>query len=99
MDEPPATPGQSTANTDQIAALADELHRLNQHRFVRIHNSPLRLIMFQFYRGLAFGLGSVIGATILFSMLAWWLSQFEYLPLIGDWISQLAEQVEKAQNQ
>ncbi len=99
MDQPPDNSGQTPSNSDQMAALTDELHRLNQHRFVRIHNSPLRLILFQFTRGLAFGLGSVIGATILFSMLAWWLSQFEFLPLIGDWISQLADQVEKARNQ
>ncbi|VAV92402.1 hypothetical protein MNBD_ALPHA07-315 [hydrothermal vent metagenome] len=90
---------QGSLAKDEMAILAQELHQLNQHRFVKIHNSPLRLIMFQFFRGLAFGLGSVIGATILFSMLAWWLSQFEYMPIIGEWITQITEQVEKTQNQ
>ncbi len=99
MDKNPSEPGETPSNTDQIAALADELHKLNQHRFVKIHNSPLRLILFQFCRGLAFGLGSVIGATILVSMLAWWLSQFQFLPIIGEWVSQLADQVEMIRNQ
>lgn len=58
----------------EISRLSRELEKLNTHRFVRIHNSLWRLILFQFMRGLAFGLGSVIGATILVSLLAWWVS-------------------------
>jgi len=99
MEKPRAISDLSNTNSDQIAVLAEELHRLNRHRFVKIYNSPWRLILFQFYRGMAFGLGSVFGATILVSMLAWWLSQFEYLPIIGEWVSQLADQVEKTRNQ
>ena len=34
--------------------------------------------------------------TLLMSVLAWWLSQFEFLPLIGDWMAQLAEEFERA---
>ena len=97
MDQPETD--QNSLAKDDIALLAHELHRLNRHRFVRIYNSPLRLIMFQFYRGLAFGLGSVLGATILVSILAWWLSQFEYVPIIGEWVGQIADQVKTSQNQ
>ena len=61
-----------------------------------VQNSLPRLILLQFTRGLAFGLGSVVGATLLMSVLAWWLSQFEFLPLIGDWMAQLAEEFERA---
>jgi hypothetical protein len=53
-----------------------------------------RLITFQFVRGLAFGLGSVFGATLLVSLLAWWVSQFEFLPIVGDWAAQIAKQIE-----
>ena len=77
-----------------IARLADELHTLNRHRFVRVHNSLWRLVLFQFLRGLAFGLGSVVGATVLVSVLVWWLSQFEFLPIIGDWLGRLVDQIE-----
>ena len=72
------------AETLALNRLAQEVERLNTHRFVVLHNSPLKLLMFQFFRGMAFGLGSVVGATILVSALAWWLSQFEFVPLIGD---------------
>ena len=43
----------------ELAALRGELERLNRHRFVRIHNSMPRLLLFQFLRGLAFGFGSM----------------------------------------
>lgn len=79
---------------EAIRALAHEVERLNSHRFITVHNSIWRLIGFQFARGLAFGLGSVLGASILVSALAWWLSQFEFLPIIGDWASQLAQEIE-----
>ena len=79
---------------DAIRALAQEVGKLNSHRFIVVHNSLWRLVGFQFARGLAFGLGSVLGASILVSMLAWWLSQIEFLPIIGEWASQLAQEID-----
>jgi hypothetical protein len=81
---------------EAIRHLAREVETLNGHRFIAVQNSVVRLILFQFTRGLAFGLGSVLGATFLVSILAWWLSQFEFLPLIGDWAAQLADEFERA---
>ena len=78
----------------QIEKLTCELETLNKHRFVRIHNSLWRLVLFQFMRGLAFGLGSVLGASILVSLLVWWLSQFEFIPILGDFARQLIEWIE-----
>lgn len=86
------------ADKETIGRLTQEVERLNQHRFVRIHNSLWRLIAYQFMRGLAFGLGSVIGATVLFSLLVWWLSQFEFLPVVGEWMGQLVDQIQKARS-
>lgn len=79
---------------DAMRALAREVERLNAHRFIKVHNSVWRLVGFQFLRGLAFGLGSVLGASILVSALAWWVSQFEFLPIIGEWASQLAREID-----
>ncbi|WP_137701352.1 DUF5665 domain-containing protein [Marimonas lutisalis] len=82
------------AQTQAIARLTQEVERLNTHRFVTMHNSIWRLVLFQFTRGLAFGLGSVLGATILVSLLGWWVAQFEFIPIIGDWAGQIVEQIE-----
>ena len=97
--------GQDRAHDDaaemaqEVRALRDELGRLNAHRFVRIHNSILRLLAFNFARGLAFGLGTVLGASVLLSAVAWSLSQVEFLPIIGEWVSQIARQMEDAAGQ
>lgn len=85
------------ATDKALEALTQEVERLNQHRFIRVQNSMWRLILFQFTRGLAFGLGSVFGATILVSILVWWLSQFEFLPIVGDWASEIVKQIELSQ--
>lgn len=76
-----------------LARLTDEVARLNSHRFVTMHNSTLRLVAFQFLRGLAFGLGSVMGATILVSLLVYSLSTIDFIPIIGDWAAQIAAQI------
>jgi hypothetical protein len=76
-----------------IERLTKEVEILNQHRFVRVHNSFFRMIGFQFLRGLALGLGTVVGATALVSIVAYWLSQFEFVPIIGEWVKQIADQI------
>jgi hypothetical protein len=47
-------------------------------------------------RGLAFGLGTVLGASVLLSALAWSLSQVEFLPIIGEWAAEIVRQMETA---
>jgi hypothetical protein len=81
-------------DSDAIARLTREVEKLNEHRFVRVQNSLWRLIAFQFVRGLAFGLGSVVGATILVSLLAWWVSQIEFIPIVGEWAKQIMDQIQ-----
>lgn len=79
---------------EAMARLSQEVALLNSHRFVKIHNQPMRMIAFQFFRGLAFGLGSVMGATILVSLAAWWVSQFEFLPIVGEWARQISDEIQ-----
>ncbi len=101
MPERPAAPpetaqeecGEIRQARAEITALREELHRLNTHRFVRIHNSLWRLLGFQFVRGLAFGLGSVIGATILVSVLVASLSKVDFIPIIGEWAKEIADMI------
>lgn len=84
----------SESHEEQIAKLTGELEKLNKHRYIRINNSLLLLIGFQFMRGLAFGLGSVLGASILVSILLWWLAQFELIPIVGGFARQLIDWIE-----
>lgn len=82
---------QPTFETEAMERLATELEKLNEHRFVKVNNSLWRLLSFQFARGLAFGLGTAIGASLLVSVIAWWLSQFEFVPILGEWATEILE--------
>ncbi len=82
-------------NADAIERLTQEVARLNSHRFIQVQNSLWRLVLFQLIRGLAFGLGSVLGATILVSLLGWWASQIEFIPVIGEWTAQIMQEIQK----
>lgn len=74
---------------DDLASLKAEVHKMNSHRFIRMHNSLSKLIWFNFMRGLAFGLGSVIGATVLVSILVYFLRGIDFIPIIGDWATEV----------
>lgn len=80
----------------EIIQLTKELRQLNGHRFIRTQNSIWRMMGASLLRGLAFGLGSVLGASLLVSGLVWWLSQFEFLPIIGDWVGQVVDQIKSS---
>ena len=80
----------------EVRALREEVARLNGHSFIRLHNSVPRLLGYSFARGLAFGLGTVLGASVLLSALAWSVSQVEFLPIVGEWAVEIARQLEEA---
>jgi hypothetical protein len=95
-DPAPQTPA-TAAPPDlaaEIAALRAEVARLNAHRFVRDLNSPLRMLAHQFVRGLALGLGTVVGASILVSVSVYLLSQVDFIPILGDWAAEIAREIE-----
>ncbi|MEP2947137.1 MAG: DUF5665 domain-containing protein [Lentilitoribacter sp.] len=73
----------------EINALNRELGKLNQHRYIKLHNSIPKMLGFQFIRGLAFGLGSVLGATVLVSILVYFLAQIDFIPIIGEWAQEI----------
>lgn len=82
--------------SEDLRAVRRELELLNSHRFIRMHNSALKLIGFNLMRGLAFGLGTVLGASVLLSLFAWSISQIEFLPIIGEWATEILRQIEEA---
>lgn len=85
----------SPSADETLRSLHDQLAELNAHRFVHAHDSWIGLFFFNLVRGLAFGLGSVIGATVLVSVLVYFLRQIDFLPLIGDYAIQLIEMIKE----
>lgn len=79
--------------SDEVRALRAQVERMNNHRFIRLHDSLFKLGMFQLYRGLAFGLGSVLGATILVSWVIYMLGSINFIPVLGDWATQIIDEI------
>ena len=76
--------------------LAEAIETLNDHNLMRIYSSSRRIIWTNFLRGLAFGLGSVIGASILVYINVQILAQIEFIPILGDWALRLISEIEKS---
>ena len=72
-----------------------ELGRFNSHRLIAAYNSIPRLLFYQFLKGISFGLGSVLGATIVVSILVYLLSQIEFIPIVGEWVKHIAQEIKK----
>ena len=87
----------NSAIESEIEALRLELKRLNDHRFIRIQNSVPKLLGLQFLRGLALGLGTVVGATILVTFLVHFLTNIDFIPIIGEWAAEIAAQMKATQ--
>ena len=83
-----------TELTTEIRALRREIARFNEHSFVRVENSLPRVLFRQILRGLALGLGTVIGASVLVSVLVFFLSRIDFIPIIGEWAGEIAEVIE-----
>lgn len=83
----------------ELQDIHQQLDKLNKHQFVRLYNSTRRMLWFQFLRGVAFGLGSVLGATIVVSLLISMLSQIEFIPIIGEWAKEIAVEISNTTQQ
>ena len=80
----------------EVAVLSRELGKLNDHQVMRSHATWGRLLLFNFLRGLAFGFGSVVGATVLVAALVYTLSWVDFIPVVGEWAAEIVRIVEGA---
>ncbi len=72
-----------------------QLQKLNRHKLITAYDSTSHLLLIQFMKGAAFGLGSVIGATVFVSLIIFLLSQVAFLPIIGEWIKIILAEIHK----
>lgn len=90
-----ATPdGTPDALAREVHALRQELAYLRQHRMFVIYQSVPRVLLLRLASGMAMGLGTVIGATVLLSLIIWGLSQIEFIPIIGDCAVRIAGEIQ-----
>lgn len=81
----------------EIHKIRQELEKLNGNKLLHTYNSGRRLVFFQLMKGVAFGFGSVMGASVVVSFFIFLLSQVEFIPIIGEYLSQLIEEIKLGQ--
>ncbi len=92
-----APPTEETQDLNaEVQALRQELSFLRKHKMFVLYQSVPRILFFKLMTGAAVGLGTVVGATFLLSIIVWALSQIEFLPIIGEWSVRIATEIEEA---
>ncbi|MDO8551128.1 MAG: DUF5665 domain-containing protein [bacterium] len=57
----------------------------------RIYKPRGKMILDNFLGGVAWGLGSLIGVTVVIAILGYFVSQINLVPILGSWISQIIQ--------
>lgn len=83
-----------SALLDELRAVRAEVERLNDQKLFENARNFKRVMLMGLLRGLSFGLGSVLGASILISALVWLLSSIDFIPVLGDWAQQLIDEID-----
>jgi len=71
---------QRRTSTKDMKAKRDTLDEL----FHDIYSDRKRIYKVNFVRGIFFGLGSVIGGTVIVALIVWTLSLFVNVPVLGE---------------
>ena len=88
--------------TKKVARQMAEQNELGARRailedlFYDFHRSRKQVYLMNFFRGMFFGFGSVLGATLLVAILVWLLGQFgDIFPPIADFINGIIEAMQR----
>ena len=90
-------PKAADSDEDEVAR---EVRELRSMHFFRKQRTWPRMIWYNVVRGMAFGFGSLVGATVIVSLVIAILSpvvnQIDFIPLLSDWISKIIDIIEEA---
>jgi hypothetical protein len=63
--------------------------------YIELLGNTRRQLRLSFLRGIAAGLGSVIGATVIVALLVWILHLFGWLPVVGHLLQSTGTQIKQ----
>lgn len=66
--------------------------------FYDLHRSRAQIYWMNFVRGIFFGLGSVLGGTVLIALVVWLLSFAVDWPWVGDTVEQVQNSLQQDKN-
>ena len=74
---------------------ASSRRQLFEEMFYDFYNNRHKVYWMNFVRGLSFGFGALIGGTVVVTIVVWILGRFVSIPLIGEYIRQGIEVIQK----
>lgn len=79
-----------------VKKLSLDLEKMKLAEYVELLNNPKKLLWINFISGIARGLGTAIGFSILFALLLYFLQKIVVLnlPLISDFIADIVRMVQ-----
>lgn len=83
--------------TKEVKALTKEVEKLKDLEFMRVFHHPAKFMWFSFLKGMMVGLGSVLGATVLVALLLFILSKISLVPVVGDFVKDIMQEIEISQ--
>lgn len=82
--------------TESIKNLTKLVDQLRSKRYLQFVESPVKFLLYNFFSGLASGLGTAIGATIIFGLIILLLSKLQIVPIVGNWAVTILDYIHKA---
>ena len=79
----------------EVASLREYLRDLRLQQYIQALLNTRRIARMSFLSGMMSGLGAVIGATVVLSLLVYLLTRLEVLPIMGEWIARIVRIVQQ----
>lgn len=74
--------------------LISELQSLRELKIVQAYQKPAKMFWINFLIGVARGIGTLAGVSIFLTLFVYILSQFQWLPVMGDVITEILLYIE-----
>jgi len=75
----------------------DARRSMMEELFNDMYRDRQQIYLMNFVRGIFFGLGSVLGGTVVVALIVWIMSFFVHIPWIGDTVQNTQQKIENSQ--
>lgn len=72
-------------------------NKTEQEPYTKIYRDKKTILLNNFLGGIAWGVGTVIGATIIVGLIGMFLSRAEEIPFVGDIIENVMQQIQDSE--
>lgn len=84
---------------ESVVGLTRIIKQFLSERYLRILDNPKKFLFYNFLTGLVSGIGYALGATLVFALIIWLLSKLTLIPLLGNFISNILDYIQKSRLQ